>query len=74
MIVDRIFESADSDGDGVIAGDEINSLDERMRSGMSDYDSNSDGKLERAEVLQGFQRRMSRGGFGRGGGRGRGGP
>ena len=57
MIVDRIFE-ADTDGDGKISQEEMGGLDERMRDRAAEYDTNSDGFLEKAEVLQALQKRM----------------
>lgn len=57
MMVDRIFE-ADGDGDGKISQAEMSGLDERMRERAAEYDANSDGFLEKAEVLQGFEKRM----------------
>lgn len=65
MIVDRMFEASDTNGDGKIAGDEINSLDSRMKDRVSQFDGNGDGELEKAEVLKAF--RQFSGGGGRGG-------
>jgi HlyD family secretion protein len=67
MIVDRVF-AADTDGDGKLAGDELKALDERMRSRVSEYDTNGDGALEKSEVLQSIKKRMQQAGAG--GGRG----
>ncbi|MFK7737469.1 MAG: HlyD family efflux transporter periplasmic adaptor subunit [Pirellulaceae bacterium] len=74
VIVDAMFAKSDTDGDGKIAGDEINTLDSRMKDGMSRYDSNGDGALEKAEVMKVFKSFSNRGGGGGGGGGGRGGP
>ena len=57
MAVDRIFQ-ADTDGDGKLSADEIQGLDERTRSRAGDYDTNSDGVLEKDEVLKAVQKRM----------------
>lgn len=56
MIVDRIFQ-ADADGDGKLTAKEIETLDERLRGRVSEYDANSDGVLEKAEVLQAIKKR-----------------
>ena len=56
-VVDRIFE-ADTDGDGKLSGKELETLDERMRSRVSEYDKNSDGALEKSEVLEAMKKRM----------------
>ena len=58
MVVDRIF-TADADGDGKLSAEEIETLDERMRSRAGEYDSNSDGVLEKSEVLQAIKKRMA---------------
>jgi len=57
MMVDRIF-AADTDGDGKISSEEMSGLDDRMRERAAEYDANSDGFLEKAEVLQAIQKRM----------------
>lgn len=57
VVVDRIFE-ADTDGDGKLSGKELEALDERMRSRVSEYDANSDGVLEKSEVLEAMKKRM----------------
>jgi HlyD family secretion protein len=57
MMVDRIF-AADTDGDGKISTEEMSGLDDRMRERAAEYDANSDGFLEKAEVLQAIQKRM----------------
>ena len=72
-VVDRIFSSADKDGDGKIAGDEINQLDDRMKSQVKTMDSNNDGALEKSEVVKAFSAFRGAGG-GRPGGPGGGGP
>ena len=70
-IVDSMFQKSDKDGDGKIAGDEINTLDSRMKSGMSRFDTNKDGALDKQEVLKVFKSFMGgRGGGGAGGGAG----
>ncbi|MEM8735000.1 MAG: efflux transporter periplasmic adaptor subunit [Planctomycetota bacterium] len=65
-IVDAMFAKSDTDGDGKIAGDEINTLDSRMKDGMSRFDANGDGALEKSEVLKVFK--SFSGGRGGGGG------
>ncbi len=65
MIVDRIFE-ADTDGDGKISSDEMGGLDDRFRDRAGAYDTNSDGFLEKSEVLQSIQKRMQEGNAGGG--------
>lgn len=58
MMVDRIFQ-ADANGDGKLSSDEMSGLDERLRGRAAEYDSNSDGELEKSEVLQGVQKAMA---------------
>ena len=72
VIVDAMFAKSDTNGDGKIEGDEVNTLDSRMKDGMSRYDSNGDGALEKSEVLKVFKSFANRGGGG--GGRGGGPP
>lgn len=57
MIVDRMF-AADTDGDGKISTEEMSGLDDRTRERAAGYDANSDGFLEKSEVLQAIQQRM----------------
>ncbi len=57
MIVDRIM-AADADGDGKISTEEMGGLDDRTRERAPEYDANSDGFLEKAEILQAIQKRM----------------
>ena len=68
MIVERIFAN-DTDNDGKLSGEELNTLDDRMRERVPEYDTNGDGVLEKSEVLQSIQKRMQQagGGGGRGG-------
>ncbi|MEM7475936.1 MAG: efflux RND transporter periplasmic adaptor subunit [Planctomycetota bacterium] len=77
-IVDSLFAKSDKDGDGKIAGDEINSLDSRMKDKVKDYDTNKDGALDKQEVIKVFNKFMGGGGGagrqGAGGTGGRGGP
>ncbi|MFN3189731.1 MAG: HlyD family efflux transporter periplasmic adaptor subunit [Aureliella sp.] len=65
-MVDAMFAKSDTNGDGKIEGDEINTLDSRMKDGMSRFDSNGDGALEKSEVLKVFK--SFSGGRGGGGG------
>lgn len=69
MIVDSMFAKSDTNGDGKIEGDEINTLDDRMKGRVSSFDSNGDGALEKSEVMKVF-RQFSGGGGGRPGGGG----
>lgn len=74
-IVDAMFAKSDANGDGKIEGDEINTLDDRMKGRVSTFDSNGDGALEKSEVMKVFGRFSGGGGGGgAGGGRPGGGP
>lgn len=79
QMVERTFSTVDTNTDGKLSADEINAMEESRRDRVKQADANSDGVVERAELLQATKRRMASGG-GRGGpgggpgGGGRGGP
>lgn len=54
QIIKSLFEKYDANGDNILAGDEI-PADQRERLVRSD--ANADGKLDKAELLRGMQRR-----------------
>ncbi|MEZ6137741.1 MAG: biotin/lipoyl-binding protein [Pirellulaceae bacterium] len=63
-MVDRTFEQYDSDSDGKLSAEELQSLDSRFRDRFTGFDANGDGSVEKAEALNGFKN-MPRGGGGR---------
>jgi polyisoprenoid-binding protein YceI len=65
-----MFANWDADGDGKLTGDEINDW---MREGMEETDTDKDGAITLEEFQARIQRRRAAGGFGGGGGRGGGG-
>lgn len=48
-----IFTRRDTNGDGVLSGDEIS---EQMKTNLSKFDSNADGKVSKSEFLQAAQK------------------
>ena len=77
MLVDRYLES-DADKDGKLSQDEVATLDERRKQGLTDADKNSDGFVDRTELTvaaaAAMQRMRGGGGGGAGGGPGGGPP
>lgn len=76
MLVDRYLES-DADKDGKLSKDEIATMDERAKQGVADADKNTDGFLDRTELMTAaaqamaqMRERMGKGGGGPGGGGG----
>ena len=51
-IAERIIASGDSDGDGKISKEEIAGLDDRMKERAPSYDTNSDGFIEKSEIIK----------------------
>ncbi len=67
QIAQRIMESLDTDGDGVLSSDELAAIDDAdRRDRMMQADTNGDGSVDRAELMASFAR-MSREGGGPGG-------
>lgn len=58
MIVDRMMERADGDGDGSISADEINAADASMQDRLKEADGNGDGSVSRDELLEMLKQRM----------------
>ncbi len=75
-IAERIMESGDTDGDGKISTEEIAGMDERMRERAPTYDTNSDGFIEKSEIIKAMNKVRQQMGAGGGGppGGGPGGP
>lgn len=63
-IVNRSMERSDTNGDGKLSADEINSIDESRRDGVKAADTDGDGFVTRAELTDSIKKRMSRGGGG----------
>jgi HlyD family secretion protein len=72
-IADR-FMAADADGDGKLSASEIEGLNDRQKESAKNFDTNSDGVLERSEILKGINKMRQEGGGAAGGGPGGGGP
>lgn len=64
-IVDRSMERNDTNGDGKLSADEIQSIDSQYRSGVEAADTDGDGSVTRAELMKSIQQRMGGGGGGR---------
>jgi Ca2+-binding EF-hand superfamily protein len=58
MIADRIMESGDTDGDGKISQEEVAGMDDRMKERAPAYDSNSDGMIEKSEIIKAMTKMM----------------
>lgn len=58
-IVKRIFDEADTDKDGSLSKDEIGQLEERRQTMAKAADSDSDGKVTRAELTSAMAARFS---------------
>ncbi|MFO1064584.1 MAG: HlyD family efflux transporter periplasmic adaptor subunit [Pirellulales bacterium] len=58
-MVDRTFSTADADKDGKITAKELESLEEQIRERVKRNDTNGDGTIERAEMLQAVKKRMA---------------
>ncbi|TWU58840.1 macrolide transporter subunit MacA [Rubripirellula tenax] len=63
-MVSRTMERSDADGDGTLSADEISSVDERFRSGITAADEDGDGAVSRAELTKSMTARFSEGGAG----------
>jgi len=59
-IAGRILQRVDTDGDGVISAEEIQSIPEDRRSQMQAADADGDGKVSRSELTSGMKRMMER--------------
>jgi hypothetical protein len=59
MLVDRYLES-DADKDGKLSKDEIAAMDERAKQGVADADKNTDGFLDRTELMAAAAAAMAR--------------
>jgi HlyD family secretion protein len=64
-IVARSMERSDTDGDGKLSPDEINSIDENRRAGVLAADTDGDGSVSRAELTASIKKRMAEFGGGR---------
>ncbi|MEZ6092104.1 MAG: HlyD family efflux transporter periplasmic adaptor subunit [Pirellulaceae bacterium] len=70
-IVKNIFDASDTDKDGFLSADEIGQMDDRRQTMAKSADSDSDGKVSRAELTSAFTARFSAAGQGAGQGAGR---
>lgn len=61
-MVSRTMQRSDADGDGKLSADEIATIDERFRSGVTDADADGDGEVTRAELTASMKKRFSGGG------------
>jgi len=71
-IAERMIGAADTDGDGKISTAEIAGLDDRMKERAPAYDTNSDGFIEKAEIIKAMNKVRQQ--MSAGGGPGAGGP
>lgn len=56
------MERTDTDSDGKISAEEIAAIDPQRSGNIKAADSNGDGSVSRAELLQGMKKRFSEGG------------
>jgi len=61
-IIDSTFENHDTDGDGKLSKEEIQSVDGRLRDRMAGFDENGDGFVDKAEAVKGMKSMASGGG------------
>jgi hypothetical protein len=59
MLVERYLES-DADKDGKLSKDEVAAMDERAKQGIADADKDSDGFLDRTELMVAASQAMAR--------------
>ena len=57
-IAEKILSSGDTDGDGKISTEEVAGMDERMKERATSYDSNSDGFIEKSEIIKYMNKMM----------------
>ncbi len=64
VMVSRTMERSDTNGDGTLSAEEIDTIDERWRSGTQAADENGDGEVTRAELTKSMKERFSGAGGG----------
>jgi multidrug resistance efflux pump len=62
MIIDRMMERSDTDGDGKISAEEIKAMDPQRSVSVVSADADGDGAVTRAELTQGMKKLISQGG------------
>ncbi len=74
-IAERIIGTGDTDGDGKISKEEVAAMDDRTKERAAAYDANSDGFIEKSEIIKAMNKMMKeREAAGGGGGPPGGGP
>ncbi|MEM8666006.1 MAG: HlyD family efflux transporter periplasmic adaptor subunit [Planctomycetota bacterium] len=73
-IVSQTMQAGDTDGDGIISAEELGAMDSQRAGMIKRADTNGDGNVTRAEIMNAMKQMSSRFGGGGGGRAGGGGP